>query len=134
MQWLDLHKLMLGTCPRDAGQVRKWRHQNVIDNPHIVAHYMHLRHTMFRDEVFERFHQATDYWCRYEWKHRGYPNVHGYIWIKNAPNMDTLNWDDPMQVKFANKYFDERVHAMNPRDRNQRNIQFRHNIDDHPCL
>jgi len=52
MQWPDLHKLMRGKCPRDPGEARKWRRQNVIDNPHIVAHYMHLRHKMFRDEIF----------------------------------------------------------------------------------
>ena len=47
MQWDDLHKLMLGTSPTDPCEARKWRRKNVIDNPHIVAHYMRLRHTMF---------------------------------------------------------------------------------------
>ena len=49
MQWTDLHKLMLGTSPTDPCEARKWRCQNVIDNPHIVAHHMHLRHTMFQE-------------------------------------------------------------------------------------
>ena len=47
MQWPDLHKLMSGTSPKDPREARKWQRQNVIDNPHIVEHYMHLRHTMF---------------------------------------------------------------------------------------
>ena len=46
MQWPDLHKLMPGTSPTDPREARKWRRQNVINNPHIVAHYMHLRCTM----------------------------------------------------------------------------------------
>ena len=53
---------------------------------------------MFREEVFKHFHEATDYWNRCEWKHRGSPHVHGILWLKNAPNMDTLNWDDPREV------------------------------------
>ena len=48
MQWPDLQKLMLGRSPTDPREARKWRHQNVIDNPHILAHYMHLRHTIFQ--------------------------------------------------------------------------------------
>jgi hypothetical protein len=42
--------------------------------------------------------------------------VHGFLWLKNTPNMDTLNWDDPTQVRLAKEYFDRCVHAMNPRD------------------
>ena len=134
MQWPDLHKLMPGTCPIDPAQARKWRRQNVIGNPHIVASYMHLRHTMFQEEIFSKFHNATDYWCRYEWQHRGSPHVHGFLWLKDAPNMDTLNWDDPVQVRFAKEYFDRSVHAFNPRNQHQININVRRDNDDHPCL
>ena len=42
MQWPDLHILMPGTSPTDLKEARKWRCQNVIDNPHIVASYVHL--------------------------------------------------------------------------------------------
>lgn len=47
MQWSYLHKLILGTCPPDPKEARKWRWHNVIYNPNNIAHYMHLRHTMF---------------------------------------------------------------------------------------
>ncbi len=36
MQWPYFHKLMPGTYPSNPSEARKWRHQNVIDNPHIV--------------------------------------------------------------------------------------------------
>lgn len=75
-----------------------------------------------------------DYWCRYEWQHRGSPHVHGFLWLQNAPSMERLNWDDPTQVRFAKEYFDRCVHAMNPHDRHQKNIQVRINDDNHPCL
>ena len=71
---------------------------------------------MSRDEIFERFHQATKLWCHYEWQHRGSLHVHGFLWFKNAPNMDTLNWDDPTQVRLAKEYFDRCVHAIIPHD------------------
>jgi hypothetical protein len=47
MQWPYLHKLMPSACPVDPIEANKWRHQNVIDNPHIIENYMHLRYTMF---------------------------------------------------------------------------------------
>ena len=34
----DLHKLMPCTSPTNPHEARKWQRQNVIDNPHIVAH------------------------------------------------------------------------------------------------
>jgi len=48
--------------------------------------------------------------------------------------MDTLNWNDPTKVRSAKKYFDRCVHAMNPRNRHQRNIHVRLNVDDHPSI
>lgn len=48
MQWPNLHTLMPGTLLSDPWEAQKWRRQNIIDYPHIVAHYIHLRHTMFR--------------------------------------------------------------------------------------
>jgi len=47
MQWHDLHILIPSTSPIYQNEVRNWKHQNVIDNPHIVASYLHLRHTLF---------------------------------------------------------------------------------------
>lgn len=52
---------MPSTCHVDPGDSKKWRHQNVIDNPNIVSNYMHLRYTMFRDDIFHQLHHATDY-------------------------------------------------------------------------
>ena len=42
--------------------------------------------------------------CRYEWKHRGSTHIHGFIWLENAPNMDTLDWEDDVAVEAANLF------------------------------
>ncbi len=118
----------------NPSEVRKWRHKNVIEKTNIVSNYMDLRYTMFREEIIYQFHHTTDYWCRYEWKHCGSPHVHGFLCLKDAPDMETLNWKDPIEVTFAKEYFDRSVHAWNPRNAHHRNIQVRRNDDDHPCL
>ena len=43
---------------------------------------------------------------RYEWKHHGSANIHGFIWLQDAPNMDTLNWEEESEVASAKAYFD----------------------------
>eukprot|EP01018_Ginkgo_biloba_P040472 Gb_22018 [translate_table: standard] len=64
MQWPDLHRLMLGTSPNDPRATQQWRYKNVIDYPHIVAAYMHQRHTLFHEEVLTKFHGAMEFWSR----------------------------------------------------------------------
>eukprot|EP01018_Ginkgo_biloba_P035772 Gb_33711 [translate_table: standard] len=134
IQWPDLHQLMPGTAPRDPVAARKWRCDNVIQHPHIIAKYMHLRYTIFREEVLTKFHGAIEFWRRYEWKHRGSPHIHEFLWLCNAPDMDRLDWEDATQVQHTKSFFDRIVHAWNPRDVHQRNIQLQRNALDDPCL
>eukprot|EP01018_Ginkgo_biloba_P038592 Gb_30228 [translate_table: standard] len=134
MQWPDLHRLMPGTSPNDPCAAQQWWYKNVIDYPHIVAAYMHQRHTLFREEVLTKFHGAVEFWSRYEWQHRGSPHVHGFHWLDGAPDMDALHWDDPYQVLEAKHFFDTIMHAWNPREPHQRNIQVHRSLLDDPCL
>ena len=52
--------------------------------------------------------------CRYEWKHRGSTHIHGFIWLVDAPNMDTLEWKDVLAVEAVNFFFDTYVTTWNP--------------------
>eukprot|EP01018_Ginkgo_biloba_P010190 Gb_29816 [translate_table: standard] len=122
MQWLDLHQLMLKTPPCDAAAVRKWHCNNGIQHPHIVAKYMHLRHTIFREEVLTKFHGATEFWSRYGWQHRGSPHVHGFLWLRGALDMDRLDWENTRAVQHTKSFFSKIVHAWNPRDAHHRKI------------
>ena len=97
--------------------------ENIIDYPHIVVHYMHLKHTMFRKEILQKGMKVKEFWCRYEWQNQGSPHVHGFLWLEGAPNMDTLDWENEEERKSAERYFDSIIHAWNPRhDVHQRNI------------
>ena len=78
--------------------------------------------------------EATNYWYRSEWQGRGSAHIHGVIWIKNAPNMDTLDWDNLEAVEKAKQFFEKYVSAMNPRSKvDIRNFQHRAPTED-PCL
>lgn len=124
LYWPDLHALMPGITPSNPREAQLWRKKNVIDYPHIVAQYMHLRNSNFRKHVLEKGLDVRDYWYRYEWQHRGSPHVHGFLWIHGSPDMDNIDWMNDVQRKNATKYFDSIVHAWNPReDKHQRNLQ-----------
>jgi hypothetical protein len=51
---------------------------------------------------------------RYEWKHKGSTHIHGFIWLDNAPNMDTLDWDNAIEIAKAKDYFDQYIATWNP--------------------
>ncbi|CAK5270705.1 unnamed protein product [Mycena citricolor] len=40
----------------------------------------------------------SDFWYRYEWQERGSGHVHGFLWLKNAPRPEDINWDLLKQV------------------------------------
>ena len=60
--------------------------------------------------------------------------MHGFLWLKEAPDKETLNWKDPVQVRLVKEYFDRIVNAWNPCNAHHKNIQPKQGGDDHPCL
>ncbi|XP_059065211.1 uncharacterized protein LOC131857122 [Cryptomeria japonica] len=133
LYWPNLHVLMPETPPNNPREAQLWRKKNVIDYPHIVSQYMHSQYSTFRKEVLDKGMNVKDYWCRYEWQHRGSPHVHGFIWLNGAPNMDNIDWNNPDQLYYVESYLHDLVHACNPRqDTRLRNIQtYRYNAPWH---
>ncbi|XP_059068275.1 uncharacterized protein LOC131047632 [Cryptomeria japonica] len=133
-KWPDLHTIMPSTTPTNPYAASKWRIQNIVQNPHLTALYMHHRFTAFRAEVLEKFLGATDYWYRYEWQHRGSAHIHGFIWLQEAPNIDKMQWNHIPSIQNALQYIDRYVSAWNPRALDLRNQTFHRSIIDDPCL
>ena len=132
-KWADLHSLFPQNTNPSIQNSRKHLIDNIIQNPHITSLYIHQRFTIFREEVIEKLLQATNYWYRYEWQHRQSGHVHGFIWLPNAPNMDTLDWNNKHEIDKAQKFFDNYVSAWNPRDQIERHNRSHHTANDDPC-
>ena len=64
-KWADLQNVMPSTTPSSQHGAGKKRLQNIIENPHLAALYMHHRFTAFREEVLEKLLGAKDFWYRY---------------------------------------------------------------------
>ena len=44
---------------------------------------------------------------RYEWQSRGSAHIHGFMWLPNAPDMKTLDWENATEVHNAKDFFDQ---------------------------
>lgn len=134
LSWPDLHKLMPEDPFQDgltATQLYQIQSRNIANNPHIVAAYLSMKHHHLRDTILQHFHVAdhcclTDYWFQVEWQLRGSGgslfkflltivseliltqsagHIHGFLWLKNAPPVDELDWDDPEDIARLANYF-----------------------------
>ncbi len=57
--------------------------------------------------------EATDYWLRFEWQHRGSPHVHGVAWLQNAPDIEKLlSSDDSAELLDAAERITAYVHGL----------------------
>ena len=61
----DLHKVMPNSAHVSTQNKNRWKIDNVINYPHIVAKYMHERFSIFHDEIIVKYHHDKDYWYRY---------------------------------------------------------------------
>ena len=72
--------------------------------------------------------------CRYEWKHRRSTHIHDFIWLADAPNMDTLDWEDVVAVEVAKHFNDTYVTAWNPRNAHLSTFGLHHSTTNDPCI
>lgn len=71
---------------------------------------------------------------RYEWKHRGSAHIHGFIWLQDAQNMDTFDWNNETKVVDAKNYFDQYITAYNLRHLQHHNPMLHQSTIHDPCL
>lgn len=97
-KWSNLHKVIEPNTQFHSPY--SWAHfiEKIVQNLHIIAFYMHLRFTIFNEEVIERLFHTKDYWYRYEWKHHGSTHVNCLLWLPNAQKMDILDWSNPHEL------------------------------------
>lgn len=51
--------------------------------------YFYHRSKAFIDDVLKKIFDIEDIWCRYEWQSRGSPHMHGVLWLKNGPSLNS---------------------------------------------
>ena len=95
LQWADLHKHMLqiGEPTNDLKEQFHRRKSALNSNSHIAAAYLDQRVQLFVKHFLTPLLSVVHFWYRYEWQERGSGHVHGFLWLKDAPNVNEINWE-----------------------------------------
>ena len=76
----------------------------------------------------------TYFMHRYEWQSRGSAHIHGFMWLPNAPDMKTLDWENATEVHNAKDFFDQFISTWNTWDNHQQAPFLPHSVMPDPCL
>jgi ATP-dependent DNA helicase PIF1 len=116
VQWPDLHRHMPSQLPLNATEQDRARiyNRDLNDNPAIAAYWFQKRWELYLKHVLKPKFKITDYWYRYEWQHRGSSHVHAFFWLRDAPNVEDLDPEDPESAQAFVTFWDPLVSTINP--------------------
>lgn len=60
--------------------------------------------------------------------------MHGFLWIENALDMESLNWEDTEAIDITRQFFDKYISAWNPRIPSLSNQSISQTNPEDPCL
>ena len=95
LQWPDLHRHMPKSDDpmNDPHTARRTRRAALNSNPHIAATYLNQRLHVYFNTLMVPLLGVRHFWYRFEWQERGSGHVHGFLWLKDAPKADEIDWD-----------------------------------------
>jgi hypothetical protein len=50
---------------------------------------------IFMKHLISAVFPVDNFWYRYEWQEKGSGHVHGFVWLKNAPKPEDIDWNLP---------------------------------------
>jgi ATP-dependent DNA helicase PIF1 len=114
LHWYDLQSHMPRLDEYEAADEAR-RHQiasqNLNENLHIAAYWLHRRFNLFKKHVLMDLFDGIDFWFRYEWQMRGSGYIHGFLWSSKAPKPDTSTSE--LRKAFA-EHWATLISALNP--------------------
>jgi Helitron helicase-like domain at N-terminus len=122
LHWPDLHRLiedhrreLNNQEPTDNHITHDRRIDNLTKYPHIVAKFLQERVQKFLQHIkkIPEF-EYVEHWYRYEWQHRGSGHVHGFLWLKDGPNIDNVDFENENERQKLADFFSRRVFAHTP--------------------
>jgi hypothetical protein len=116
IQWLDLHHHMPHQVPQDAIEAERAKifNQNLNENPGIAAYWFQKRFEIFFKTVITKKFAIKEHWYRFEWQHRGSSHIHGFLWMRDAPDITELDLGNIDSIEQFIQFWDPLVSTMNP--------------------
>lgn len=100
----------------------KWRLMR--ENPNLVAKHFNRRKNAFLKQILKGkskpLGEVTDYFMRIEFQMRGSPHIHMFLWVLNAPDLDTKQGqvdapafiDKYVSTEIPNEHSDKDLHYL----------------------
>ena len=111
LQWPELADLL----DVEESESSTRRSRAVIENPCLADWFFYHRVMKFMSVFFVDVLNATDYWLRFEYQHRGSPHIHGIAWLQDAPDVQNVMMTNDLSVKEQLiTYIDCKVCTINP--------------------
>jgi ATP-dependent DNA helicase PIF1 len=116
IQWPDMHQHMPNHIPGAQEDAISYciRMTDLNNNPAIASYYFQKRWEIFFEEVLKPKFKVKDHWWRYEWQHRGSSHIHGFLWLEDAPSIDTLDTSNPISLQSFIDFWDKHVSTWHP--------------------
>ena len=145
LQWPDLHRHMPKEIDVPTGDERAARRQRRLAlerNPHLAATYLDERLKLFMKFIVMPTLNVDHFWYRYEWQERGSCHIHGFLWMKDAPDAEKIDWevlknpdsivteDEQKRMDDFVAFWDTKISAANPFPREDENTPL---LGQHPC-
>ncbi|GLB43925.1 hypothetical protein LshimejAT787_1501090 [Lyophyllum shimeji] len=116
IQWPDMHQHMPNYDPEqeeDAAAYRT-RMKDLNENPAIAGYYFQKRWQIFFEYYIKLKFKVKDYWWRYEWQHRGSSHIHGFLWLEDAPQIESLDTSNPVDLQNFINFWNQHVSTWHP--------------------
>ncbi|MCL7044102.1 hypothetical protein MKW94_009965, partial [Papaver nudicaule] len=83
------------------------------ENPLVASWFFQKRVQLFFKEYLKKEFLVVDYWYRFEWQHRGSGHVHGFLWLRDAPDTSDIATNEQVR-RLTCEYFDKMICTWNP--------------------
>lgn len=83
VRWVDRHKPLYF-----KEQFHRWD-----SDLHSTPHSTIARVQLFIKDYLTPLLGVVHFWYRFEWRGRHTAHVHGFLWLKDAPKGDEINWE-----------------------------------------
>jgi hypothetical protein len=116
IQWPDMHRHMPSHVPNGEEDAHSYRTRmkDLNDNPAIAAYYFQKRFEIYFEHYIKPKFKVKEFWWRYEWQHRGSSHVYGFLWLEDAPSIDSLNTKDPVEIQAFIDFWDKHISTWHP--------------------
>jgi len=111
-----MHQHMPNYVPGQEEEAHSYRTRtkDLNENPAIASYYFQKRWSIFFEHYIKPVFKVKDWWWRFEWQHHGSSHIHGFFWMEEAPQIESLDTNNPDDIVRFITFWDKYVLTWHP--------------------